>query len=125
VARLEAVGSYGLIAAFDAIHDQARPATVLCHTAAAWRPTGFFPMQDIRASSAAHNSLDPPLAPFMYTVSCPHGMAVSLARGSEERALQMLVEVGFTKVEVKQFPHDILNNCYIARESLPRQARRA
>jgi hypothetical protein len=36
------------------------------------------------------------------------------AAWGEEKALAMLAEAGFKSVEVKQFPHDTMNNYYIA-----------
>jgi 2-polyprenyl-3-methyl-5-hydroxy-6-metoxy-1,4-benzoquinol methylase len=123
-ATLDAPAQYDLITAFDAIHDQAQPARVLDNIARALRPDGVFLMQDIRASSDVHQNLDQPLAPYLYTISCLHCMTVSLAVGGaglgamwgEEKARQMLAEAGFTKVDVKQLPHDIVNNYYIAQK---------
>jgi 2-polyprenyl-3-methyl-5-hydroxy-6-metoxy-1,4-benzoquinol methylase len=113
---------YGLITTFDAIHDQAQPARVLDAISRALRPDGVFLAQDIRASSYVHKNLEHPMAPFIYTISCMHCMTVSLALNGEglgaawgeEKALAMLAEAGFKSVEVKQFPHDTMNNYYIA-----------
>jgi 2-polyprenyl-3-methyl-5-hydroxy-6-metoxy-1,4-benzoquinol methylase len=121
VTMLGEVGRYDLITAFDAIHDQARPATVLFNIATALRPEGVFLMQDIAGSSHVHNNLDHPIAPFLYTISCMHCMTVSLAQDGEglgtmwgeEKALEMLAEAGFNNVAVKQLPHDFQNNYYI------------
>lgn len=85
---------------------------------------GTFLMQDIHASSHVHKNIENPLGVFTYTVSCLHCMTVSLAAGGEglgaawgeEKALSLLAEAGFTKVDVKQLPHDIINNYYIARK---------
>jgi 2-polyprenyl-3-methyl-5-hydroxy-6-metoxy-1,4-benzoquinol methylase len=112
---------FKLITAFDAIHDQAKPRKVLQAIAEALQPDGIFLMQDIRASSHVHKNLDNIVAPFTYTVSCLHCMTVSLALNGEglgaawgeEKALELLAEAGFQNVEVKQLPHDILNNFYI------------
>ena len=79
-------------------------------------------MQDIAGSSYLHQNLDHPIAPFGYTVSCMHCMTVSLAQGGEglgamwgeEKAQEMLREAGFTRVEVRRLPHDIINSYYIA-----------
>jgi 2-polyprenyl-3-methyl-5-hydroxy-6-metoxy-1,4-benzoquinol methylase len=122
VAALDIYGQYDLITAFDAIHDQAHPAKVLKGIANALRPYGTFLMQDIRGSSHVHKNLDQPVAPFLYTISCMHCMTVSLASGGdglgamwgEEKALEMLADAGFHNVEVKQLPHDFMNNFYIA-----------
>jgi 2-polyprenyl-3-methyl-5-hydroxy-6-metoxy-1,4-benzoquinol methylase len=121
VAALDEVGQYNLITAFDAIHDQAKPATVLNNIAHALRPDGVFLMQDIAGSSHVHNNLDHPIAPFLYTISAMHCMTVSLAEDGEglgtmwgeEKALEMLAEAGFTGVDVKQLAHDFQNNYYI------------
>jgi 2-polyprenyl-3-methyl-5-hydroxy-6-metoxy-1,4-benzoquinol methylase len=113
---------YGLITAFDAIHDQAKPREVLKRIAAALRPDGVFLMQDIDASSHVHKNLDHPMAPMLYTISCMHCMTVSLALNGEglgamwgeEQARQLLAEAGFSHVEVKRLPHDVQNSYFIA-----------
>ncbi|HUE82906.1 MAG TPA: class I SAM-dependent methyltransferase [Pyrinomonadaceae bacterium] len=123
-AALGETAQYDLVLAFDAIHDQVAPGEVLRGIAQSLRPGGIFLMQDIRTSSHVHKNLDHPLAPFLYTISCLHCMTVSLALNGdglgacwgEEKALEMLAEVGFAIVEVKQLPHDIMNNYYIARK---------
>ena len=125
VAEINETNRYGLITAFDAIHDQARPRQVLRQIEQALRPDGVFLMQDIRASSEVHKNLDHPIGAFTYTISCLHCMTVSLALGGEglgaawgeEKALELLAEASFPTVEVKQLPHDILNNYYIVRKN--------
>ncbi len=65
--------------------------------------------------------LDSPLAPFIYTVSCMHCRAVSLAQGGvglgaawgEQLALSMLDDAGFIKVQTHRLPHDIQNIYYV------------
>jgi 2-polyprenyl-3-methyl-5-hydroxy-6-metoxy-1,4-benzoquinol methylase len=124
VAELDEQNRYELITAFDAIHDQAKPRRVLKAIANALTEDGVFLMQDIRASSDVHKNMDHPIGPFTYTVSCMHCMTVSLALNGEglgsawgeEKALELLAEAGFKNVEVKQLPHDIINNYYIARK---------
>jgi ubiquinone/menaquinone biosynthesis C-methylase UbiE len=121
-AALDAPGQYDLITAFDAIHDQAQPARVLEAIARALRPGGTFLMVDIAASSNLAENRDHLLGPYLYTVSCMHCMTVSLAQGGvglgtmwgEQLARRMLAEAGFTRVEVRRVPGDILNNYYIA-----------
>jgi len=125
VTRLEESERYDLITAFDAIHDQVKPARVLRGIAEALRPGGTFLMQDIRGSRHVEKNLAHPIAPFLYTISAMHCMTVSLAAGGdglgtmwgEETAVEMLAEVGFRNVEVRQLPHDIMNNFYIARKT--------
>jgi 2-polyprenyl-3-methyl-5-hydroxy-6-metoxy-1,4-benzoquinol methylase len=113
---------FDLVTAFDAIHDQARPAEVLRNIAAALRPDGTFLMQDISGSSHVHQDIGHPLGTFLYTVSCMHCMSVSLAAGGpglgamwgKEKALEMLGEAGFRRVHVASLPHDAVNYYYIA-----------
>ncbi len=121
VAKLEQPGTYDLITAFDAIHDQARPAEVLQGIARALKPDGVFLMQDIAGSSFVEKNLSHPLGPFCYTISCMHCMTVSLAQGGdglgamwgEEKARAMLRDAGFQHVQVTCLPHDILNIYYV------------
>jgi 2-polyprenyl-3-methyl-5-hydroxy-6-metoxy-1,4-benzoquinol methylase len=124
VADLGEEGRYDLITAFDAVHDQAKPAAVLEGIAAALKDDGVYLMQDIAGSSHLQNNMDHPIGPFLYTISTMHCMTVSLAQGGEglgtmwgeEKALEMLEEAGFGEVEVKQLPHDFQNSYYIAKK---------
>ena len=114
--------AFDLITAFDAIHDQAKPAEVLRNIASALRPDGTFLMQDISGSSHVHQDMNHLVAPFLYTISCMHCMSVSLANGGpglgamwgKETALEMLKAAGFQQVRVESLPHDIMNFYYIA-----------
>lgn len=121
-ATIDEVRHYGLVTAFDVIHDQAQPRTVLKRIATAVRPDGVFLMQDIAASSHVHKNLAHPMGPLLYTLSCMHCLTVSLALGGEglgamwgeEQSLALLAEAGFTHVEVKRLPHDKQNSYFIA-----------
>lgn len=114
---------FHLITAFDAIHDQAQPDTVLRGICKALHPEGAFIMQDIRASSHLHENMEHPVGPLFYTISCMHCMAVSLAAGGpglgtmwgRELAQQMLREAGFTRVALEELSHDIMNDYYVCR----------
>lgn len=124
VATMHEVEKYDLITTFDAIHDQAHPDVVLRQIYQALRPDGVYLMQEIRASSDVAGNLDHPVAPLLYTISCMHCMTVSLAAGGmglgtmwgQEMALQMLGNAGFSRVEIKQLPHDFQNDYYIVRK---------
>ncbi len=124
-AAMNEIDQYDFVTAFDAIHDQKEPATVLSQIATALRPQGIFLMQDIAGSSHVHNNLDHPIGPLLYTISCMHCMSVSLAQGGDglgtmwgkEKALEMLRHAGFGHVVVEQLAHDIQNYYYIARKS--------
>lgn len=115
---------YGLITAFDAIHDQAKPREVLKGIARALRPDGVFLMQDIGASSEVRKNIDHPMGPMLYTISCMHCMTVSLALGGEglgamwgeEQAQRLLAETGFTQVTIHRLPHDRQNSYFVARK---------
>jgi SAM-dependent methyltransferase len=120
---LSAPGSFDFITAFDAIHDQAAPRRVLRTIREALRPEGVFLMVDIAASSHLERNLDNPLAPFLFTVSTMHCMTVSLAQGGEglgacwgeEKARELLVEAGFTSVDVSRVDGDPANGYYVCR----------
>lgn len=120
--QLDAEARFDLITAFDVIHDQAQPRQVLRAVARALRPGGSFLMVDIAASSHVHENIEHPLGPYLYTISAMHCMTVSLALNGEglgtvwgeQQALALLAEAGFTRVEVRHIPTDVVNNYYIA-----------
>jgi 2-polyprenyl-3-methyl-5-hydroxy-6-metoxy-1,4-benzoquinol methylase len=124
VSRLRRRAAFDLVTAFDAIHDQARPEAVLAGIADAIRPGGVFLMGDIQASSNLERNLEHPLGPFLYAVSMMHCIPVSLAlhgaglgtTWGEEKAQHMLVDAGFTRIEVKHLDGDPLNTYYVARK---------
>lgn len=123
MAEMHEPAAFDLITAFDAIHDQAKPAEVLANIAKALREGGVFLMQDIAGTSHVHEDKQHPLGAFLYSISCMHCMSVSLAHGGpglgamwgKKLALEMLATAGFANVEVKELPHDIMNYYYIAR----------
>ena len=116
---------FGLITAFDAIHDQAAPATVLANVAKSLKRGGVFLMQDIHASSHVEKNLENPLAPFFYTISTMHCMTVSLAQDGaglgtmwgEELAETMLEDAGFTGIRKHKLDHDFINVYFVMRKS--------
>ncbi|MEQ9641490.1 MAG: class I SAM-dependent methyltransferase [Alphaproteobacteria bacterium] len=115
-------GAYDLVTAFDAIHDQADPAGVLAKVHTALREGGTFLMQDTAASSRLDRNLDHPAGPLLYAISTMHCLPVSLGYGGpglgamwgREAARAMLAEAGFDKVSVRQLPHDMANEFYVA-----------
>lgn len=121
ITRLDEPEGYDLVTAFDVIHDQKAPATVLEQVYGTIKAGGTFLMQDIRASSHVENNMDHPLGPFLYAISTMHCMTVSLAQGGdglgavwgEELAVKMLGNAGFGDVRVEKLEHDILNNYYL------------
>lgn len=109
VANLGEQDAFDFITAFDAIHDQAKPRSVLKGIHDALRPGGVFLMMDEGASSRLEENIDSPLTPLLYTFSTFHCMTVSLAYGGEglgtclgrQKALELLAEAGFTDVDVQ------------------------
>ena len=127
LAKMTDVQRFGLITAFDIVHDQAKPTKVLAGIHRALQEDGTFLMQDIHASSHVEQNLDNPLASTLYTISCMHCMSVSLAQGGaglgacwgHELAHQMLAEAGFAQVRMETLPHDELNYYYVCRKFPP------
>jgi SAM-dependent methyltransferase len=124
VATLDRRDAYGLVTAFDAIHDQVRPREVLKRIAQSLTSDGVFLMAEFTASSDLANNLDHPMGPTLYTYSIMHCMTVSLAHGGEglgtmwgeEKARELLAEAGFRSVDVKSTDGDPLNSYYVARK---------
>jgi len=121
VANLDMHERFDLIMAFDAIHDQAQPAEVLQGIAGALRRDGVFLMADFGASSKVYENMGFTFGPLLYTISCMHCVPVSLALNGaglgamwgEQKALQMLAEAGFSRVEVKKIESVPDNNYYV------------
>jgi ubiquinone/menaquinone biosynthesis C-methylase UbiE len=115
--------AFDLITTFDAVHDQAKPLSVLKGIHRALKPDGVYLMQDIKGSSHVHKNIDHPLGTLLYTVSCMHCMTVSLAQGGEglgamwgeEKTREYLHKAGFRSVEKHELAHDIQNNWYVVR----------
>ena len=122
-AELGEVTAFDFVTTFDAVHDQARPDLVLEGIARALRPGGTFLCVDIAASSVLAENYGHPLAPFLYTVSCMHCMAVSLADDGmglgtmwgEQLARGMLADAGFGSVEAKRADGDLVHTYFVAR----------
>ncbi|WP_448467241.1 class I SAM-dependent methyltransferase [Mycolicibacterium sp. XJ870] len=124
VAELGLTEAYDVVTAFDAIHDQARPAQVLSNVYRALKPGGVFLMVDIKASSQLEDNVGVPLRPFFYTVSTIHCMSVSLAYDGaglgtawgRQLATAMLRDAGFSDITVTEVDSDAMNYYYIARK---------
>jgi 2-polyprenyl-3-methyl-5-hydroxy-6-metoxy-1,4-benzoquinol methylase len=114
---------FDFITAFDVIHDLAQPFNVLKKIAQILQPEGTLFIADVAGSSHLHENLDRPKGPWIYSVSTMHCVPVSLAYdgaglGSmwgEQKAKQMLIDAGFTNVQVQHIPGDTLNVYYIAK----------
>lgn len=125
VSKLELADAFDFITAFDSVHDQAHPRTVLKNIARALRPGGTFLMVDIQADSEIHENIGHPLAAYLYAVSTLHCMTVSLALGGEglgtmwgeQKALELLAEAGFGEVDVKRVEGNVFNSFFVCRRS--------
>ncbi len=122
VASISHREAFDLVTAFDSIHDQAHPATVLANMFEALRHDGVLLMRDIAGSSTLEENLDLPWASFLYTISTLHCMSVSLGLDGdglgtawgEQLAFSMLKSAGFTHVELSGVESDLFNTCYVA-----------
>jgi 2-polyprenyl-3-methyl-5-hydroxy-6-metoxy-1,4-benzoquinol methylase len=122
VATMDHKEAFDLVTAFDSIHDQAHPATVLAAIFRALRPGGTLLMRDIAASSRLEENLELPWASFLYAISTMHCMTVSLGLGGdglgtawgEQLAVSMLKSAGFADVELASVENDPFNTCYVA-----------
>jgi SAM-dependent methyltransferase len=123
VRKLPVHPPFGVVFAFDAIHDQADPAGVLARVHDALEPGGTFVMFDIAAESALEDNVGNPFAPWLYGVSTLHCLTVSLAQGGaglgtvwgRQLATRMLAEAGFVDVVVHEVPDDPFDCLYVAR----------
>ncbi len=123
VTELPPAPKFDLITAFDAIHDQVDPATVLRRVNDALAPGGVFLMIDFKFSSNVAENVGNPFAPLYYGISTMHCMTVSLAEGGAglgtvwgvELARQMLKGAEFTRIDVVDSPRP--QNCiYVCRK---------
>jgi SAM-dependent methyltransferase len=124
VAELPAQPKFDLITAFDAIHDQAAPDTVLRAVREALQPDGTFLMFEYNFSSRLEENIGNPSAPVYYTISLMHCVPVSIASGGpglglvwgEQTARQMLEDAGFGNIEVVRPPAQPVNCIFVCRK---------
>jgi len=122
--NVELKQSFEYVTAFDAIHDQTRPRDVLRGIYHMLVADGLFSMVDIAAESNLADNLDHPMGPFLYTVSLMHCMPVGLVDGGaglgmmwgREKAVALLKEAGFQKVQVLEMPDDPFNFHFFCRK---------
>src|SRR5262245_45062178 len=115
--------AFDYVTTFDAVHDQAKPLSMLKGIRRTLKSGGVYLMQDIQGSSHVHLNLDHPGAPLLYMISCMHCMTVSLAQGGdglgamwgEEQARELLAEAGFASVDVHLLEHDPFNAYFVVR----------
>jgi len=113
--------AFDLVTTFDAIHDQAKPLSLLQGIRRTLKPKGVYLAQDIHSSSHHHHDREHPLGPLLYSISIMHCMSVSLAQGGEglgamwgrERARDYFTRAGFNNIGVHQLPHDAQNDYWV------------
>lgn len=126
-AELRVDQPFDAVLVFNALHDQAAPATVLEHIREALVPGGLLLMNEPRVSSNLEDNIGVPGAALTYAVSLLHCMTASLAAGGaglgtawgEQVARRLLAEAGFTGVAVHDAPGDPGNAVFVARSPLP------
>jgi 2-polyprenyl-3-methyl-5-hydroxy-6-metoxy-1,4-benzoquinol methylase len=125
-AELDPGRPYDVIAAFDAIHDQAAPEAVLRRVYGALAPGGVFVMVDTKFATRLEDNLRNPYAPLSYGISLLFCVPTSVATGGtglgamwgQELALEMLAGAGLTDVQVLDSPRP--QNCiYVCRAAEP------
>ncbi len=117
--------SFDYVTAFDVIHDLTRPLEALEGVHSILKRGGLFSMVDIAASSSLFENKAHPMGPFLYTVSLMHCMPVGLVDGGKglgmmwghQKAVEMIEDAGFAKVEVLEIPTDSFNSHYFCRRS--------
>jgi ubiquinone/menaquinone biosynthesis C-methylase UbiE len=122
VTNLAVESRFDLITAFDAVHDQREPETVLRSVREALAPTGIFLMIEFKFNSDVHENIGNPFAPLYYGISLMHCTTVSLASGGPglgavwgaQTANRMLAEAGFGDVTVVDAPRP-QNSIFVCR----------
>ena len=123
LSRLETLGEFDLVFAFDAVHDQKDPLGLVRLVQRSLRPGGIFLMQDIGGSRDLTKNIENPFAPLLYAISLMHCTPVSLGQGGPglgamwgvETAQEYLHTAGFKTVETHRLPHDPINAYFVAR----------
>lgn len=113
--------AYDLVTTFDAVHDQAKPLSVLRGIRRTIRRGGVYLMQEISGTGHVHKDIEHPIGTLLYTISTMHCMTVSLAQGGEglgamwgeEKTREYLREAGFSSIVTNKLDHDIQNNWYV------------
>jgi 2-polyprenyl-3-methyl-5-hydroxy-6-metoxy-1,4-benzoquinol methylase len=124
VADLGSTAQFGLVTAFDTIHDQAHPLQVLRSIIGSLQPGGDFLMMDIASSSKLEENIEHPMGPLLYAASTFHCMTVSLAQGGdgvgtvwgEQKAAEYLRQAGFDGVQAKHLDGDFFHVFFVAKK---------
>lgn len=123
ISTVDTLGGYDLVLAFDAVHDQKDPQSMLTAIRRSLRRGGAFLMVDIDGSSQLEKNLEHPLGSYLYMMSTMHCTPVSLAQGGAglgtmwgvELASEMLALAGFEDIGLTRLPTDPFNVYFVAR----------
>jgi 2-polyprenyl-3-methyl-5-hydroxy-6-metoxy-1,4-benzoquinol methylase len=123
LSEVTSLGSFNLITAFDAVHDQKDPQGLLDLVCNSLDDDGLFLMQDIGGSRDLETNIENPFAPLIYSMSLMHCTPVSIGQGGPglgamwgvETAQEFLGIAGFSQVETHRLPHDPINAYFLAR----------
>lgn len=120
----EWTGKFDWITMFDACHDQTRPDLSLKEVYRVLKPGGLFSMVEVDGTGNVYKDKETEYSKFIYGISLFHCLPVgsdgegALALGAawgRDRALKLLRDSGFTKVEVVATPFfrsNVLYMCY-------------
>ncbi|CEF59879.2 Winged helix-turn-helix DNA-binding domain and Methyltransferase domain-containing protein [Strongyloides ratti] len=123
----EWTNKFDWITIFDACHDQCRPDLTLKEIQRCLKPDGIFTMVEVKGTSNCYNDkkLNPVGSALLYGISLFHCLPVgnstkdALGLGAMwgyEKALKMLKEAGFSKVEIVPTPFLPINIMYKCRK---------
>ncbi len=123
LSQVTSLGTFDLITAFDAVHDQKDPQGLLDLVHHSLAEGGLFLMQDIGGSRDLQTNMENPFAPLLYSLSLMHCTPVSIGQGGPglgamwgvETAQEYLARAGFDQIETHTLPHDPLNAYFLAR----------
>ena len=123
LSRVDRIGTFDLITAFDAVHDQKDPRGLVFTVRKSLSDNGVFLMQDIGGSRDLEKNIDNPFAPLLFTISCMHCTPISIGQSGPglgamwgiETAQEFLSAAGFDSVETHRLPHDPINAYFVAR----------
>jgi len=119
----DSIGSFDLITAFDAVHDQKDPQGFLKMIRASLAKDGVFLMQDIGGSRDLEKNIENPFAPLLFTLSSMHCTPISIGQGGPglgamwgvETAQEYLTAAGFSSLETHRLSHDPINAYFVGR----------
>jgi len=123
LSEAKSLGTFDLVTAFDAVHDQKDPLGLLKTVRRSLAADGVFLMQDIGGSRDLEKNIGDPFAPLLFTISSMHCTPISIGQGGPglgamwgvETAEEYLSAAGFREVETRRLPHDPINAYFVAR----------